>query len=206
MAAEKSPVSTKAPIRLFHPGLKDLLTLDKYCSDRLSFLSIEQPLPSWYKKFTTSLPSYGLGLHLRREYRHLAMAWQGLKNRDHETLFIFEAYNQHFLFLLPLLLVSGKKSLIMLHGNQQFALTNKIKYLGLVYLKIFTQITNKIKVLILEVDDDILPEKVRFPDKSKKIIPHPIVTDLTPSLAIGERIPANQTIKIGVVGDRKSVV
>ena len=191
---------SESQIKLFHPGLKDLLTLEKYCNCQIGFLSIENPLPDWYKELTKIMPSYSLGLHLRREYRHLAMGIKSLQAKESDTFFVFEAYNQHLLLLLPLLLLTRKNILIMLHGNQQFAIQNKIKYWGLLYLKLFLILFKKFKVVLLEVDDNLFPKKVRLPDRSKVIIPHPIIQSLTPRLSKGERLAANQKIKIGIVG------
>ena len=94
----------------------------------------------------------------------------------------------------------GKKVLICLHGNQQFAMTNKIKFWGLLYLKAYLNLFKKLKVISFEVDDDVLPEKFRLPDKSKYIIPHPIISEAKPKFLPGERLPSNVPIKIGVVG------
>ena len=190
----------ESPPQLFHPGLKDLLKLEDYLDCKIGFLSIEIPLPSLFKKFTQALANYAFGLHLRREYRHLGMGIKALKYKDRELLFVFEAYNQHLLLLLPLLLLTGKKVLIMLHGNQQFAIHSKIKYWGLLYLKLFLFLSKKIKVILLEIDDRLLPEKVRLPKDSKIIIPHPIVEQLTPRLPIAARLTASEKIKIGIVG------
>ena len=184
--------------KIFHPGLKELLHLEQYCDRNIEFLSIEVTLPPWFKKFTQSLPSYLLGLHLRREYRHFAMGIMGLQSKC-DTLFVFEAYNQHLLLLLPLLVLSRKEVLIMLHGNQQFALNSKIKYWGLLYLKLYLNLFKSVKVILLELDDGICPQKVRLPDSSKIIIPHPIVEELTPDLSLGMR-KDSQKIKIGIVG------
>lgn len=185
--------------KLFHPGLKELLHLEQYCNRNIEFLSIEVTLPPLFKKFTQLIPVYILGLHLRREYRHFTMGIMGLQSKNCDTLFVFEAYNQHFLLLLPLLVLSRKEVLIMLHGNQQFALNSKLKYWGLLYLKLFLNFFKSLKVVLLELDDEICPKKVRLPDRSKIIIPHPIVEELTPDLSLGIR-KKSQKIKIGIVG------
>jgi glycosyltransferase involved in cell wall biosynthesis len=188
-------------VKLFHPGLKDLLLLDRYDrTAKLGFLSIEIELPNWFKTLTTAIPKYSIGLNLRREYRHIAMGIRALKLRQSNTLLIFEAYNQHLLILLFLLALTRKKVLILLHGNQQFAMDSKIKYLGLIYFKIYLKIFKNFKAVLLEIDDHILPEKFRLPSTSKLIIPHPIVSEVVPRLKLGERLPADTKIKIGVVG------
>lgn len=184
--------------KLFHPGLKELLHLEEYCDRNIAFLSIEVPLPPLFKKFTQLIPIYLLGLHLRREYRHFAMGIMGLQSKESDTLFVFEAYNQHFLLLLPLLVLSRKEVLIMLHGNQQFAINSNLKYWGLLYLKLFLNLFKSLKVVLLELDDEICPQKVRLPDRSKLIIPHPIVEEVTPSISLGMR--NSDKIKIGIVG------
>ena len=56
------------------------------------------------------------------------MGSRALKFGDIDAILVFEDYNQHLLFLLPLLALPQKEVLIMLHGNQQFAMNNKIKY------------------------------------------------------------------------------
>ena len=186
---------------LFHPGLKDLLTLNQYLADKkLGFLSIETKLPSWLLNITKAIPIYAIGLNLRREYRHIAMGLRAFKLKDNDSILVFEAYNQHLLFLLPLLALTRKEILIMLHGNQQFAINSKIKYLGLLYLKIYLKLTKKIKAILLEIDDDILPAKVQLPSQAKIIIPHPCRSDYLPSLKLGERLSAEAKIKIGIVG------
>jgi hypothetical protein len=128
------------------------------------------------------------------------MGIRGLKAKNCDTLFLFEAYNQHLLFLLPLLLLTRKNILIMLHGNQQFALHSRVKYWGLIYLKLFLVLFPQFKVILLELDDRLFPEFVRLPERSKIIIPHPIVTDITPRSTPGSRLTATDKIKIGIVG------
>ncbi|MDJ0691176.1 MAG: glycosyltransferase family 1 protein [Xenococcaceae cyanobacterium MO_188.B32] len=188
-------------MQLFHQGLKDLLNLDRYLPDKkLEFLSIETTLPPWLKNFTRAIPIYAIGLNLRREYRHIAMGLRALKFKDNHAIFVFEAYNQHFLFLLPLLALTKKEIFIMLHGNQQFAMNSKIKYLGLLYLKIYLKSLERFKALLLEIDDDILPPKVQLPERAKIVIPHPCRSDYLPNLKPGERLSSDTKIKIGIVG------
>jgi glycosyltransferase involved in cell wall biosynthesis len=101
---------------------------------------------------------------------------------------------------LPLLVLRGKKTFLGLHGNQQFAMSSKIKYLGLLYLQIYLKLFQKLKVLLLEIDDDLIPETYRFSANSKYIIPHPIMSEVKPRLQPGERLDHNISLKIGVVG------
>ncbi len=187
-------------MKLFHNGLKDLLLLNKYSSGKkIGFLSIETDLPESFIKLTKALPSYALGLHIRREYRHIMMALRGFQYPEADALFIFEIYSQHLLLTLPLLALTGKEVLLSLHGNQQFAMNSKVKYLGLLYLKLFLNLPN-FKALTLEIDDDVIPEKYQLPDQSKLVIPHPILSDIKPNLKPGERWPEERPLKIGVVG------
>ncbi|HHP7232682.1 MAG TPA: glycosyltransferase family 1 protein, partial [Xenococcaceae cyanobacterium] len=187
-------------MELFHPGLKDLLKINTYLSEtEFDFLSIEVPLPEKFKKLTTAIPIYSIGLNLRREYRHLAMGIKALKLKS-QNILVFEAYNQHLLFLLPLLVLTQKKVFIMLHGNQQFAMTSKIKYWGLLYLKFYLKIFTNLKVILLEIDDDLLEPKFQLPQKAKIIMPHPLRSEVTPRLQPGERLAKNTKIKIGIVG------
>ena len=187
-------------MKLFHNGLKDLLSLNQYSpGKKIGFLSIETDLPELFIKLTQALPSYALGLHIRREYRHIMMALRAFKLQDADTLFVFEIYSQHLLLTLPLLALTGKEVLLSLHGNQQFAMTSKVKYLGLLYLKLFLNLP-QFKALTLEIDDDVIPEKYQLPDGSKLVIPHPILTDMQPNLKPGERWPEERPIKVGVVG------
>lgn len=188
-------------MQLFHQGLKDLLTLNQYLTNKkIEFLSIETTLPLWLKNFTQAIPVYAIGLNLRREYRHIAMGLRSFNFEDYDAILILEAYNQHLLFLLPLLALTKKEVLIMLHGNQQFAMNSTIKYLGLLYLKIYLKLVKRFKAILLEVDDDILPSKVQLPTQSKIVIPHPCRNDYLPSLKQGERLSKDSQIKIGIVG------
>lgn len=188
-------------MQLFHQGLKDLINLNQYTHHKkIEFLSIETTLPIWVKNFTQAIPIYSIALNLRREYRHVAMGLRALTFKDSDAILVFEAYNQHLLFLLPLLALTQKEVLIMLHGNQQFAMNSTIKYLGLLYLKIYLQLNKRFKAILLEIDDDILPSKVQLPTQSKIIIPHPCRSDYLPSLKPGERLSSNTSIKIGIVG------
>lgn len=188
-------------MQLMHPGLKDLLLLNQYVKHKtIGFLSIESPLPSLVKKVTQSIPNYSIGLQIRREYRHISMGFRAFKLNNIDTLFIFEIYNQHLLGVLPLLALRGKETLLSLHGNQQFAMNSKIKFIGLLYLKKYLQLFKNLKVVLFEIDDDVIPEKFRLPASSKVIIPHPIISEATPKLMPGERLPATAKIKIGVVG------
>ena len=187
-------------MQLMHPGLKDILLVEQYIKNKkIGFLSIETPLPPWFKKITQSIPNYSIGLQLRREYRHISMGIRAFRLKDIDTIFIFEIYNQHLLGVLPLLALTAKQVFISLHGNQQFAMTSKIKLFGLVYLKTYLQLFNNLKVVLFEIDDDVIPDKFRLPASSKIIIPHPILSEVTPKLLPGERLPIAK-IKIGVVG------
>ncbi|WP_216087058.1 glycosyltransferase family 1 protein [Stanieria cyanosphaera] len=194
-------VNEHSQIQLFHEGLKDLLNLNQYLGEKkIEFLSIETPLPLWLKNFTQAIPVYAVGLHLRREYRHFAMGIRALKLKKCDALLIFEAYNQHLLLLLPLLALTGKEIFIMLHGNQQFAIHSQLKYWGLLYLKLYLKLFKRFKVILLELNDDILPTKVQLPSATKIIIPHPLRNDVFPRLKSGERLTENTSIKIGIVG------
>lgn len=188
-------------MKLMHPGLKDLLLINQYIKNKtIGFLSIETPLPPLIKKITQSIPNYSIGLQIRREYRHISMGFRAFSFKDIDSLFIFEIYNQHLFFVLPLLASTGKEVFISLHGNQQFAMTSQIKFLGLLYLKNYLKLFKNLKVVLFEIDDDVIPEKFRLPASSKVVIPHPIISEATPKLMPGERLPANAKIKIGVVG------
>ncbi|HEY9599619.1 MAG TPA: glycosyltransferase family 1 protein, partial [Cyanophyceae cyanobacterium] len=167
-------------MNLMHPGLKDLLLIEQYINNKkIGFLSLETPLPPLLKKITQSIPNYSIGLQIRREYRHLSMGIKALSIRDIDSLFIFEIYNQHLFFVLPLLALTGKEVFISLHGNQQFAMNSQIKYLGLLYLKTYLQLFKNLKVVLFEIDDDVIPDKFRLPASSKVVIPHPMISEAT---------------------------
>lgn len=187
-----------------HNGLQDFLKLEEYIKpQKIGFLSLEISLPEWVKKFTKSIKNYSLGLQIRREYRHIQLGLNALKLSDVNTIFIFEIYNQHCLFVLPLLAIMamrGKEVLICFHGNQQFAMTSKIKFWGFLYLKAYLKLFNKLKVVSFEIDDDVIPKQFRLSASSKYIIPHPIISEAKPRFLPGERLLANVPIKIGVVG------
>jgi hypothetical protein len=191
-------------MKLMHEGLKDFLSLDQYAPQRkIGFLSLETPLPSWLKTLTKLIKNYSVGLQLRREYRHISMGLRALNFKEEDTLFIFEIYNQHLLFVLPLLAwvsLQGKEVLIGLHGNQQFAMSSSIKNLGLMYLKAYLKLFKNLKVLTFEIDDSVIPEQFRLPSSSTLVIPHPIISEAQPKLLPGERLPQDTPIKIGVVG------
>ncbi|MDY7012929.1 MAG: glycosyltransferase family 1 protein, partial [Cyanobacteriota bacterium] len=85
-------------------------------------------------------------------------------------------------------------------GNQQFAMSSQIKYLGLLYLKAYLKAFKNLKVLTFEIDDSVIPEKFRLPSSSTLTIPHPLLSDCKPKLSPGERLPEGIPIKIGVVG------
>lgn len=188
-------------MQLMHNGLKDLLEIPKYIKDKkIAFLSLKTSLPAWLVDTTKSIPNYSIGLQIRREYRHISMGVKAYNLKDFDLIFILEAYNQHFLFLLPLLALTGKEVLICLHGNQQFAVYSKLKALGFMYLKAYLKIFKKLKVILFEIDDYVIPEKFRLPTTSKRIIPHPIVNEAKPRLQPGQRLPVDTPIKIGVVG------
>jgi len=191
-------------IKLMHNGLKDLLSIGNYAPGRkIGFVSLETPLPQGFKKFTQSM-NYQVGLQLRREYRHIAMATRALEfPEDVDTIFVFEIYNQHLSIALPLLALQalkGKEVFISLHGNQQFAMSSRIKNLGLMYLRTYLKLFKNLKVITFEIDDRILPEAYRLPPESTFVIPHPIVGEVEPKLKPGERLPSDAKIKIGVVG------
>ena len=184
---------------LMHAGLKDFLLLQEYSQEeKVGCLSIENPFPNWFKKFTLALP-YTLGLHLRREYRHLSMAFQAFKLKECQTLFIFEVYLQNLFLLLPLLALTRRKILISLHWNQQLARYSKLKYLGLVYLRLFLKWFN-FKAIVFEIDDDVIPQKYRLSPETKIVLPMPVRSDAYPKLKPGERLSPDAKLKIGVVG------
>lgn len=186
---------------LFHPGLRELLQINQHLSNhKISFLTIEQPIPEWFKKFTQAIPSYSVGLQLRREYRHFSMGLQALSLKDIDSIYVMEIYNQHLLTLLPMLASTRKQIFLGIHGNQLFAQENKIKYLGFIYLQKFLESHPNFKVVLLELDDDYISDKFKFKQSSKIVIPHPIISEITPKLQPGERLQQDEKIKIGIVG------
>ncbi|MBR8830485.1 MAG: hypothetical protein N5P05_000041 [Chroococcopsis gigantea SAG 12.99] len=188
-------------MEIFHKGLTEILLINNYLTKhKFGFLTIECPLPQILKKITQALPSYSLGLQLRREYRHLQMGIKALSMKDIDSIFVLEAYNQHLLFLLPMLISTGKNIFIGIHGNQQFAQENKVKALGFEYLQFYLKNFPKVKVVLLEVGDHLVPEKFRFPQNSQLVIPHPMLGDVEPRLKYGERRNSSEKIKIGLTG------
>ena len=187
-------------IKLMHNGLQDLLLIDQYIRhQKIEFLSIETPLPNYVKKLTSLIPIYSIGLHLRREYRHLAMGLRAWQNQEADALFIFEIYLQNIFIVLPMLAWQRKTVYLSLHWNQQLAMHSRLKFFCLMYLKFFLKYFN-FKAVLFEVDDDVIPEKFRLPSQAKIVTPMPIRSDAQPNLKQGERIAKNKTIKIGVVG------
>jgi hypothetical protein len=189
-------------MKIFHQGLRELLLINNYLKEdnKISFLTIECPLPELIKKLTKAIPNYSIGLHVRREYRHFQMGIKALSLQDVDSIFVMEAYNQHLLFLLPMLAATSKNIFICIHGNQQFAQESQIKALGLQYLQLYLKRNQKFKVVLLELDDDFVPDKFKFPEYSKLIIPHPMVSEIEPRLKLGERIDSQEKIKIGLIG------
>ncbi len=185
---------------LTHPGLQDLLEINQYSPDTSAgFLSIETCMPPIIEAITTRIPIYRLALHLRREYRHIAMAFRSFQLKDVDTIIVMEIYLQHVFITLPLLALTGKKVLLFLHGDQQFAVRNWVKLIGLNYVKLFLK-TSRFKAVLLEIDDAILPSHVQLPSVSKLVIPHPLRSDVEPRSRMGERWPTDRRITIGVVG------
>ncbi|NEN95071.1 MAG: glycosyltransferase [Moorea sp. SIO3I7] len=189
-------------MKIMHNGLQDLLLINFYSQEiKLDFLSIEIPIPDSIKNFTNLFP-YRIGLHLRREYRHIAMGIRSLtseERQDYDGLFLFEIYLQNIYLLLPLLAWHRKPVWICLHWNQQLAMHSTLKFLGLMYLKFFLKYFN-LKAVLFEMDDEVLPKRFRLPASAKVKIPMPIRSDAYPNLKPGERLPTDKKIKIGVVG------
>lgn len=188
-------------MQIFHPGLRELLLINKHLSNhKIGFVTIERPIPKWFIKFTQAIPSYSVGLQLRREYRHFSMGLQASSLKDVDSIYVMEIYNQHLLFLLPMLASTKKQVFLGIHGNQLFAQENKIKYLGFAYLQKFLELNPKFKVVLLELDDDYVSEKFKFSESSKIVIPHPIISEVTPKLQPRERLKQDDKIKIGMIG------
>ncbi|MGM3306825.1 glycosyltransferase family 1 protein [Anabaena sp. WFMT] len=188
-------------MEIFHKGLRELLFINQYLSNhKIGFVSIERPIPEWFKKFTQEIPSYSVGLQLRREYRHISMGLQALSLKDVDSIYVMEIYNQHLLTLLPMLVSTGKQVFLGIHGNQLFAQENKIKYWGFIYLKKFLEFNPKFKVVLLELDDDYISDKFKFTASSKIVIPHPIISETTPKFTPGKRLKQDEKIKIGIIG------
>ncbi|MFM7407397.1 MAG: glycosyltransferase family 1 protein [Cuspidothrix sp.] len=188
-------------MQIFHPGLRELLLINQHLSDhKIGFVTIERPIPKWFIKFTQAIPNYSVGLQLRREYRHISMGLQALSLKDVDSIYVMEIYNQHLLTLLPMLVSTGKPVFLGIHGNQLFAQESKIKYLGFVYLQKFLRLNPKFKVILLELDDDYVRDDLKFSPASKIVIPHPIISEVTPKLQPGERLNENDKIKIGIIG------
>jgi hypothetical protein len=188
-------------MHLFHQGLRELLQVNQHLSNhKIGFVTIERPIPKWFIKFTQAIPSYAVGLQLRREYRHFSMGLQALSLKEVDSIYVMEIYNQHLLTLLPMLVSTGKQVFLGIHGNQLLAQESKIKYLGFVYLKKFIQFNPKFKVILLELDDDYVSDKFKFNAYSKIVIPHPIISEVTPKLQPRERLKQDDKITIGIVG------
>jgi hypothetical protein len=189
-------------MEIFHKGLRELLLINNYLKEdnKIGFLTIECPLPELLKKLTQAIPNYSVGLQVRREYRHFQMGIKALSLKNVNSIFVMEAYNQHLLFLLPMLATTGKNIFICIHGNQQFAQESRLKALGLKYLQYYLRVFKNFKVVLLELDDDFVPDQFKFPEHSKLIIPHPMVSEIEPRLKLGERLDSQEKIKIGLIG------
>ncbi len=188
-------------MKLFHPGLRELLHINQYLrKHKVEFLTIETSLPRWFKAISKQIPNYSLGLHLRREYRHLVMGLQALKLKEIDSIYVMEVYNQHLLLLLPLLKLTGKKVFLGLHGNQTLAQENFIKSLGFQFLKRYLAVSPQTKAVLLELDDALINPNFQLPSHSKVVIPHPMISEVTPRLQKKERLPKDSRIKVGIVG------
>ncbi|MTJ52794.1 glycosyltransferase family 1 protein [Anabaena sp. UHCC 0253] len=188
-------------MQLFHQGLRELLRINQHLSNHtIGFVTIERPLTKWFIRFTQAIPSYSVGLQLRREYRHFSMGLQALSLKDVDSIYVMEIYNQHLLALLPMLASTGKQVFLGIHGNQLFAQENKIKYWGFLYLQKFLEANPQFKVVLLELDDDYIRNDLKFSPASKIVIPHPIISEVTPKLQPKERLKEDDKIKIGIIG------
>jgi hypothetical protein len=188
-------------MKLFHPGLQELLYINNYLTDHnLAFLTIEVPLPNWVKAITYNISNYSLGLHIRREYRHLIMGLQSLQFHTFDSIYVMEIYNQHLFLLLPLLSLTNKNIFLGLHGNQISPNKNIITASGFKLLKRQLKKSKKFKVVLLELDDSLVDPAYQLPDDSKIVIPHPIIREAIPRLQLGERLAKLAQIRIGVVG------
>ncbi len=84
-------------MNLMHPCLRDFLLLNTFIpNQKISFISLEVSLPSWFENLTSRMP-YIIGLNLRREFRHIIMGIQALKQSS-DIVFVFEVYLQHIFF------------------------------------------------------------------------------------------------------------
>ncbi|MEL4897662.1 hypothetical protein [Crocosphaera sp. Alani8] len=187
-------------MKLFHPGLRELLNVNQYLKNhKMGFLTIETPLPQWFKAINKKIP-YKIGLQLRREYRHLAMGLQSLKLQDVDSIYVMEIYNQHLLFLLPFLRLTNKPIFLGLHGNQTLAKEHWLKSLGFQLLKSYLASSPQSKAILLELNDDFCDAKYQLPPQSKLVIPHPIISEVEPCLKLGERLVKDYKFIIGIVG------
>lgn len=187
-------------MNLAHPGLRELLNINQYLDNhRVGFLTLETPLAQWFISASQKFP-YIIGLQLRRQYRHVSVGLQALKLKEVDSIYVMEIYNQHLLFLLPLLQLTGKKIFLGLHGNQTLAQENIVKELGFRFLKRYLAACPQMKAVLLELDDHLLPESFQLPSSAKIVIPHPMIGEVTPRLQKGERLPEGSAVKIGIVG------
>ncbi|MGK7933986.1 MAG: hypothetical protein AB4041_21505 [Microcystaceae cyanobacterium] len=188
-------------MKLFHPGLRELLNINQYLTHhKIGFLTIEVPLPKWVQSISQQIPNYTLALFIRRECRHVIMGLQSLKLKEIDSIYVIEIYNQHLLFLLPLLKLTGKKIFLGLHGNQTLAQESQIKALGFRLLKSYLAVSPEAKAVLLELDDDFIEPQYQLPKKSKVVIPHPMISEVMPRFAKGERLSQTDKVKIGMVG------
>lgn len=181
-------------VTLQHNTLKEFLRLSTVAQRSILYLSIRgiSPQMDWVPNLFRRAA--------RREIKHLWMGWKAVSSRDHEDVFIFELYLQHIFLMMPLLSLSKGHVYLSLHWNQQLAMSSPLKYVGLLYLKLYLKMFPKFKAVLFEEDDQVLEERYRLPATAKCVIPMPVRTDLTPTLAMGERFGSDHRICFGISG------
>jgi hypothetical protein len=186
---------------VLHECLKDILLVGQFSKKKIEFFNYNYDSPAIIRWLIQLVPSARLRKNLLDEFRHFQMGINIICSRQtYDIAYITEAFIQHCLFLLPMLVLVRRTIIICFHGEQEEATHRRAKAIFLNYLKIHLLLFRRLKVVLFEVDDDVIPKKYRFPVFSKIVIPFPRSSEASPRYPLGSRIKNDDKIRIGVVG------
>ncbi len=177
-----------------HGALIDMLRAPAAAEGRVVYVSIAHP-ETRMRRLLEKIPIGALRHAALQNYLHISMALRAWRAPRKALVIVMEFFPMHLLVAAPLFWLSGRRIAFVMHGCQQAAVGSLAHRLGLWHYRLYG-----FESIQLEISDEVLPPSCRLGSARRLILPHPIVSDHTPRLACGERLPATARIRIGVVG------
>ncbi len=179
---------------LVHTCMIDMLRIPAVAEQRVGYISIAYP-EDRIKRLLEKIPFRKVRHLAIQNYLHISMALRAWRMPRQALVIIMEFYPKHMLFAAPLFKLCGRRIAFVMHGSQQAAIHSASHRLALWYYKLWGFVS-----ILLEIGDEGIPASCRVSPRRRLVLPLTTISDTQPRLALGERLPEQARIRIGIVG------